>query len=197
MKTDFIKTLLLLLFFSLIDAQGQTLFFEVNLDSLHAVPPNQSSMSESGSFGLESGSRFSGRVFSRQFTSVTAISLFRSDTASVLGTKVVDLTPGGIIPGDGDASARAYTIDVQILQPQVDDLIAGRWWVNLSTAAFPNGEIRGQIIQVPEPSTYAMAAFALLGISFLNGKTRNRWVRNRWGGGNRWGHNVRACCPNQ
>lgn len=35
----------------------------------------------------------------------------------------------------------------QLSAAQVDELVAGRWYVNLHTRAFPNGEIRGQLTQ--------------------------------------------------
>ncbi len=35
----------------------------------------------------------------------------------------------------------------QLSQAQAADLVAGRWYVNLHTAAFPGGEVRGQLVQ--------------------------------------------------
>ncbi len=35
----------------------------------------------------------------------------------------------------------------QLSEAQVADLVAGRWYVNLHTAAFPAGELRGQLVQ--------------------------------------------------
>ena len=42
---------------------------------------------------------------------------------------------------------------------QVNDLLAGLWYLNLHTDAFPDGEIRGQV--VPEPGTLALLAGGL------------------------------------
>jgi len=40
---------------------------------------------------------------------------------------------------------------VTLTAVQMDDLMAGRWYVNVHTAANPNGEIRGQMMVGPSP----------------------------------------------
>ena len=51
---------------------------------------------------------------------------------------------------------------------QAADLLAGLWYINIHTAAFPGGEIRGQVRQVtstvPEPGTLALFGIGLFGI---------------------------------
>ncbi|MDX1952627.1 MAG: CHRD domain-containing protein, partial [Verrucomicrobiota bacterium] len=45
------------------------------------------------------------------------------------------------------------------------DLLAGRMYFTATTAAFPEGELRGQLLLVPEPSAMALigiGCFALL-----------------------------------
>ena len=37
-------------------------------------------------------------------------------------------------------------------QRQAEDLIAGRWYVNLKTAQYPAGEIRGPLVLKTEPA---------------------------------------------
>jgi hypothetical protein len=50
---------------------------------------------------------------------------------------------------------------------QISDLNAGLDYVNIHTTAFGGGEIRGQITQVPEPSTIALGSVAALGMLTL------------------------------
>ncbi|PYJ86415.1 MAG: hypothetical protein DME22_05405 [Verrucomicrobia bacterium] len=48
---------------------------------------------------------------------------------------------------------------------QISDLEGGLWYINIHSSVFPNGEIRGQILPVPEPSILALfglSASALL-----------------------------------
>jgi hypothetical protein len=48
------------------------------------------------------------------------------------------------------------------------DLLAGNLYLNVHSTLFRAGEIRGQLLPVPEPSTYALAGAGLLGaIVFL------------------------------
>jgi hypothetical protein len=44
---------------------------------------------------------------------------------------------------------------------QEADLLAGLWYLNLHTSAFGGGEIRGQVMVVPEPGTLALLAGGL------------------------------------
>lgn len=47
---------------------------------------------------------------------------------------------------------------------QKDNLLAGNWYINIHTQAYPGGEIRGQVERVPLPSTLALFCLGLLAI---------------------------------
>ena len=53
---------------------------------------------------------------------------------------------------------------------QAADLQADLWYLNLHTADFGQGEIRGQV--VPEPTTFLLAALGLLGLLGLGRRRR-------------------------
>jgi len=47
---------------------------------------------------------------------------------------------------------------------QIEQLNSGQWYFNIHSSTFTGGEIRGQILVVPEPSTMALSALALGGL---------------------------------
>ena len=49
----------------------------------------------------------------------------------------------------------------------INGLLGGLTYLNVHTSAFPGGEIRGFVVQVPEPETYALllAGLAIIGIA--------------------------------
>lgn len=51
---------------------------------------------------------------------------------------------------------------------QVNDLLAGLWYLNLHTTTFAGGEIRGQVI--PEPTTLLLVGLGLAGVAVVRRK---------------------------
>ena len=47
---------------------------------------------------------------------------------------------------------------------QATDLLAGLWYINIHTATYPGGEIRGQVGVVPIPATVWLFGSGLLGL---------------------------------
>jgi hypothetical protein len=62
---------------------------------------------------------------------------------------------GGTVSGKWDAPEGNNTT----LAPWIDDILAGRAYINFHTTQFGGGEIRGALTVIPEPSTIALMAF--------------------------------------
>ena len=70
--------------------------------------------------------------------------------------------------------ASLIVTDVPLADPGVNEanLLGGLTYLNVHSADFPSGEIRGQL--VPEPTTCALATLGILGMASLIGTRRRR-----------------------
>ena len=75
-------------------------------------------------------------------------------------------------PGwNNSASAGGFNGSITIAANHVSALMNGQLYLNVHTSANTGGEIRGNLVPVPEPSTYTL--FALGGLGLLG------WMRRR------------------
>ena len=72
-------------------------------------------------------------------------------------------------PPFGPFGAGPFTLT----DPQINDLMSGLWYVNVTSGSFPNGQLRGQIFEVPEPSIWALLGLGSL-VFWLWRKSRTR-----------------------
>jgi len=78
-----------------------------------------------------------------------------------LGGPVIPLN---VTAGNINGSVTLADIGTYTLSQQLADLNNSRWYVNIHDSTFPGGEIRGAIVPVPEPSTWALMGFSALGL---------------------------------
>ena len=78
-----------------------------------------------------------------------------------LGGTVIPL---GGTSGSINGSVTLAAIGTYTVAQQIADLNNRLWYVNIHDAPFPGGEIRGQILPVPEPATWALGGLGLLGL---------------------------------
>lgn len=142
--------------------------FEAFLSGLGETPPNASPASGLGTLTLNAAQ-----------TQITVDLSWSGLTAPATASHIHG--PGGagtnaavIFPFSGVPAATSGAIPEQtfaINATQVGYLFSGYLYMNVHTSTFPGGEIRGQLLLVPEP---AVAALGLLGA----GLTVLRFRRN-------------------
>lgn len=74
----------------------------------------------------------------------------------------------GGISGTTSPSIGSTTIDAT----QAVDLLNDLWYINIHTTEVSGGEIRGQVLLVPEPTSAVMLVFALGGLALLRNRGR-------------------------
>ena len=151
--------LLVILLSSITAAQAQS--FDANLDPFQEVPPHNTP--GYGSADLT-------------FNATTLTLSINAGTGSyadlLAGALTVRLQDGAV--GATGPTILTFTLDTpgntsgtfsgsgMLLAPQAADLLAGNTYINITDSVFPSGEIRGQVLQVPEPSALALAGLGML-----------------------------------
>jgi len=146
-----------------VHAQG-TLEFTCTLTGGNVVPSSGSPFLGDGRFWLEGTTlNFALGVYSMS-PEPTGAQLRGPTDASTSAPVLFDLGPGFSVNPDGfnHWQTWAWGGAVTGLSSQdIADLSGGRWYANITTTAFPEGELRGQILAVPEPAVSVLLALGL------------------------------------
>lgn len=163
----FLSTLLTAVAFAAGTVSGQTTF-EAFLTGLGENPPNASPATGFGTV-----------VLSADHTEITVDLSWSGLLGPATGAHIRG--PGGVgtnapvifsFTGVSPATAGAIPEQTFSITPtQVNDLFAGYLYMNVHDSIFPGGEIRGQLLLVPEPSSLALVGLGAVGLAI---RARNR-----------------------
>ncbi|MCA9278726.1 MAG: CHRD domain-containing protein [Phycisphaeraceae bacterium] len=144
-------------------ASADLIAFNFGMSGAQEVPANNSPAFGAGQLLYDTTTMtfdLDVHVYGIDLGNVTASHL-HSAPAGVSGPVAIGLTPmQGAWVNDG-LGIRLVLDDISIGAFQAD-LFAGNLYINLHTAAFPGGEIRGQLPAVPAPGTLTLAGAGLL-----------------------------------
>jgi hypothetical protein len=180
------KTCLLLFLLVNASALGQgTIEFRTVITQGNALPPStgtpttREGFSGGGTYTLDGDRRFNGDAWFPSTVFVirtTAVQIFESSDAAVLGTPRYAFTLGGYaIPEPPDPGGGFFKLSIQITPADQAALLAGHWWVNVADLDYPISSLRGQITLVPEPETWTLLAIGSLAVLLF--RRRCDWAK--------------------
>jgi VCBS repeat-containing protein len=123
-------------------------FFQADLNKNSEVPPTTSAGVGTGEF-VRQGNTLRFMIGYESLTGpLTMAHIHGPALAGATADVLFSLLPvsGPNNPSNQDNFGHLVGTVNNLTEAQVTDLMAGKWYVNLHTAQFPNGEIRGQIV---------------------------------------------------
>src|SRR5713226_4927434 len=124
----------------------QTNDFAVYLWGANEAPPNNSPATARGTFTLDGGVLTYQIVLGFGAPAPTDAGIYGPAMAGANGDLILDLPPYGIsVPFGGGGGGLIYSGGFMVTSEQITQLQAGLWYVNIKSAAFPNGEVQGKI----------------------------------------------------
>lgn len=145
-------------------AQGST-EFKASLSGALQLPPNGSHAYGHATFTLTGATLIGDVWLPQQYWSFTPISAMIEGPANAGGRgETIALGAGLVyIPGyEGAGGGYTFSLGGTLTQAQLDQLWSNQLYVNMTSAAFPEGEIRGPILQVPEPDVARLCFLAVV-----------------------------------
>jgi hypothetical protein len=121
-------------------AVAETISFKVPLNAQNQVPPNESKGTGTADVTYDSASKLLTWTvtYSGLTGDATAAHFHGPAEAGKNAGVVILIGTNPTSPAKGSAT---------LTDPQAADLLAGRWYVNVHTAANRGGEIRGQVVK--------------------------------------------------
>jgi len=167
-----------------LDAQAQgTLQFHATLTGSQVVPPNIDPTISTGSFWL-AGNSLSFYVDVPVVTFIAQNAYIQGPALPGVNAPILfDLggptfRPGNEFEPPGVRFFSPFTDPFgagpfALTDNQISEIVNGLWYVNVTSSTMPDGQLRGQILPVPEPSTiglFGLAGAILAGIALRRRK---------------------------
>lgn len=142
---------------------GQLIFFEAHLNGAQAGVVSPGTGFASGTVDINSFLFTLDYTFTDMLAPQTAAHIHRG-APGVNGPVVIGAPTFPL----GSPIHYTTTINASVL----NDLVNNNLYLNVHSQLFRGGEIRGQLMAVPEPSTYALAGAAVLGLVIVHHRRR-------------------------
>jgi len=161
-------------------AQG-TIQFRAILTGSNEVPPNSDPTVGTGTFWLD-GNMLNYLVAVPAVTFISVSAYIQGPALAGANAPVIfDLGGPVFHRGSSFGDPHFYSFGSPASPPfgagpftltdaQIDELEGGLWYVNVTSAMLPNGQLRGQMLPVPEPSTLPLLVVGVAGLALLRRK---------------------------
>ena len=153
---------LILLAGSVLAAQAQSVLFSVSLDGAQEVPSVATAGIGSGSLTLDATTgAISYNISYSGLIGLSSLMHIHLAPPGVNGGVIYNFTGAGFTAG---ATAGSVIGSGSFPLADIPNLIAGNTYVNIHSTSFGGGEIRGQLLVVPEPTVAALGGLAGLAL---------------------------------
>lgn len=122
-------------------AAAEVIALKAELTAQAEVPPNPSQARGAAELSLDTQSR--NLAWTIHFAGMSA----PLSAAHFHGPATTAGNAGILVPIDAGKGQSPLTGFATLTQPQIDEVLAGRWYINLHTRTYPGGEIRGQVLR--------------------------------------------------
>jgi len=146
---------------SLAAAQANIFNFTISMTGAQETPPNLSPAAGGGIASFDSAlDVISVSAFFAGLVAPATASHIHDGAPGVLGPVIVSFVPFTPSATFGSIAGGPLAFPVA----DIPDLFAGNTYFNIHSSQFPGGEIRGQLLLVPEPSSLALLALGAAGV---------------------------------